>query len=53
MDDEILSPLGQEAAKIHETFLAFVEGGFTEYQACVIIGTMFAGTAQGQKDRDT
>lgn len=55
MDEQMspLSPLGEEAARIHENFLAFVEGGFTEYQACVIIGTMFAGIGQGGRDRDT
>lgn len=35
--NEPMSELGQEAVAFHVLFLAFIEGGFTEDQACRII----------------
>jgi hypothetical protein len=36
------TPLSEAAAGLHEWFKTMVEQGFTEYQACVIIGVMMA-----------
>ncbi|GLY32115.1 hypothetical protein [Kineosporia sp. NBRC 101731] len=40
--DGDLTPILQEATALHEMFLTMVKAGFTEIQACRIIGTMLA-----------
>jgi hypothetical protein len=36
------TPLQEAFTGLHEMFRTMVEQGFTEYQACVIIGVMIA-----------
>jgi hypothetical protein len=36
------TPLAEQAAGLHEAFLAFLAAGFTEWQALRIIGVMVA-----------
>jgi hypothetical protein len=39
---EPVSPLVSDAVKLHETFKALVQAGFTERQACYLLGAMIA-----------
>lgn len=34
--------LAQLASQVHEMFLAYVEAGFSQYQACVLLGAWLA-----------
>jgi len=41
-NDFVLTPLAELAGSTHEIFKAYVAAGFTEWQACRIIGTYLA-----------
>lgn len=41
------SPLLEGFQAMHEMFLTLVAAGFSEYQACLILGTWMAATGQG------
>lgn len=45
MDD---TPLATMWVQMHEMFRQAREAGFTEYQACVILGTWLAGLGKGE-----
>ena len=42
-----MSPLTEAVAGMHELYLSLVEGGFTDGQACRILGAMLATAAGG------
>lgn len=39
---EASTPLGVAAAQLHELFTTMLEAGFTEQQACRVLGCMLA-----------
>jgi hypothetical protein len=47
-----LTPFGEAVAQVHEMFLSFLAAGFTEYQACMILGSFLASTGQGYRTSD-
>jgi hypothetical protein len=42
-----MTALAEMAATVHTLFEAYKAAGFTDYQACVILGTWMATTGQG------
>lgn len=38
----VLTPLGEATSGLHEMFLALIASGFTEWQACQVLGVMLA-----------
>lgn len=44
------TPLAEAAAGIHELFKTMVEQGFSEYQACLILGVMLAHNNQSGRE---
>jgi hypothetical protein len=51
-DDELpkdpLGPAAQGAAELHELFLTWIGAGFTEIQACRILGVVLAENMRNQ-----
>lgn len=43
-----VTPMGEAASGLHEMFLTLIKSGFTEWQACRIIGVMLA--EQGRQE---
>jgi hypothetical protein len=41
------SPMLEAMIAVHELYLAAVAAGFSEYQACVMLGSWMAATGQG------
>jgi hypothetical protein len=48
-DDPTPTPLGSSAVQLHEIFRTLVDSGFSEWQACRIIGVMIAEGARGSR----
>lgn len=40
--------LGEAAAGLHEMFVSLIASGFTEWQACRVIGVMLAESSRQQ-----
>lgn len=49
-DEFGLSRMGAEAVGLHELFKAWVEGGFTERQALVLLAEMMAINARNARE---
>lgn len=49
MTPEPMTPIGEAAAALHEGFTTMIAAGFTENQACKILGAMLAA---GHTDSD-
>lgn len=47
-----VTPMQEGAAGIHELFVSMIGQGFTEYQACVILGVMLSNGATGNQTGD-
>jgi len=39
---EPLTPMAESATSVHELFASLIDAGFTEWQACRVIGVMLA-----------
>ena len=47
MSAEPLTQLGQLAAMLREFYQSLIQAGFSEYQACLILGTQLAQNGRG------
>ena len=43
-----MTPLAQAASGLHEMFRTLIDSGFTEWQACRVIGVMLAENSRQQ-----
>lgn len=46
------TPLTEGMIAIHEVFQSLLAGGFTEHQACVIVGTLLAVGGSGSQRQE-